>query len=337
MTSVNPNIRPLQIFTGNSNKDLANEIVKSIGGNGGYKNFNLGSMTVGRFADGEVNVKAHDNIRGNDVYIIQSTCTPVNENLMELLLMISTIRRSSARRITAVIPYYGYARQDRKLMARVPISAADVAVLIESMGADRVIAVDLHCGQIQGFFSPRVPVDNLNGSVVGVNYFLELGLKNLVIVSPDAGGVQRAEKFRELLAKSSVDASFAMISKQRKEAGKIARMDLVGSVDGLVAVIVDDIVDTAGTLTKAANELKKFGAVKVYAFITHGIFSEPASQRITDSDLEEVVVTDTIPLNEYVKNNPKIKVVSVGSLLAEAITRIHENRSISELFRVDNE
>jgi ribose-phosphate pyrophosphokinase len=254
----------IKIFTGNSNKPLANDIANHLG-------MSLGKITVGRFADGEVNVMVNENVRGKDVYIIQSTSPPVNETLMELLLMISTMRRASARKITAVIPYYGYARQDRKMQARVPISAADTSRLLEAMGVDRVVAVDLHCGQIQGFFGPRVPVDNLDGGTVGVSYFGDMDLVNPVIVSPDAGGVYRAKQFREALSKKhEVDCSLAMIVKQRAKANEIERMDLVGSVDGCDAIIVDDMVDTAGTLCKAAGILKDFGARRVFAFCSHG-------------------------------------------------------------------
>ncbi|CAM9706737.1 unnamed protein product, partial [Hapterophycus canaliculatus] len=218
---------------------------------------------VDRFADGEVNVMVKENVRGKDVYIIQPTCMPVNENLVELLLMVSTMRRSSARRITAVIPYYGYARQDRKMTARVPISAADVARLMEAMGVDRVVAVDLHCGQIQGFFGPRVPVDNLDGGVIGVGYFGDTDLHNPVVVSPDGGGVYRAKKFREGLAhRYGLDAGLAMIIKQRAKANEVERMDLVGSVHDSDVIIVDDMIDTAGTLCKAASVLKEFGGKK---------------------------------------------------------------------------
>lgn len=319
--------RKIKLFTGNSNPQLAQEIAKELG-------CEMGKATVSRFEDGEVNVVVHDNVRGQDVFIVQSTCTPVNENLMELMLMVSTMRRASARRITAVIPYYGYARQDRKMTARVPISAADVARLLEAMGVDRVIAVDLHCGQIQGFFGPRVPVDNLDGGMVGVNYFgNRQDMINPVVISPDAGGVYRAKKFREHLDKKhGVKAGLAMIIKQRHKPGEIERMDLVGSVDGSDVVIVDDMIDTAGTLCKAANELQKYGARRVFAFASHGIFSEPASKRIAESVLEEVVVTNTIPLPRSCVDNKKIRAESVAPLLASAIKRIHEKKSVSELF-----
>jgi ribose-phosphate pyrophosphokinase len=315
------------VFSGNANPELSSEIATLLGAQ-------LGSITVSRFADGEVNVQVHDNVRGKDVYIIQPTCSPVNEHLMELLLMVSTMRRASAERITAVIPYYGYARQDRKMAARVPISAADVARLLESMGVDRVVAVDLHCGQIQGFFGPRVPVDNLDAATVGVTYFANKGLVNPVVVSPDAGGVYRAKQFREGLnmASPGLDVGLAMIIKQRPKAGQIERMDLVGTVDGSDVVILDDMIDTAGTLCTAAANLKAKGARRVFAFATHGLFSGPASDRISRSVLEEVVVTNSVPLKAGAKANEKIKSLSVAPLLAEAMKRVHNKQSISELF-----
>jgi ribose-phosphate pyrophosphokinase len=244
------------------------------------------------------------------------------------------MRRASAAKITAVIPYYGYARQDRKMTARVPISAADVARLLEAMGVDRVVAVDLHCGQIQGFFGPRVPVDNLDAAVVGVKYFVSKALVNPVVVSPDAGGVYRAKQFREglNLSKPGSDTGLAMIIKQRPKAGQIERMDLVGSVDGADVIIVDDMIDTAGTLATAAANLKNNGARRVFAFAPHGLFSGPASDRIARSELEEVVVTNTIPLKAGARANDKIVQLSVAPLLAEAIKRVHYRQSVSELF-----
>ncbi|GAB5034053.1 phosphoribosylpyrophosphate synthetase [Nannochloropsis oceanica] len=317
----------MKLFSGNANTRLAAEIAGQLG-------MNLGKITVSRFADGEVNVMVHENVRGKDVYIVQPTCSPVNENLMELLLMVSTMRRSSARRITAVIPYYGYARQDRKMQARVPISAADVARLLEAMGVDRVVAVDLHCGQIQGFFGPRVPVDNLDGGTVGVSYFGDKDLHNPVIVSPDAGGVYRAKKFREGLAqKYDVDAGLAMIIKQRARANEVDRMDLVGSVVDSDVVIVDDMIDTAGTLAKAADVLVTNGARRVYSFASHGLFSGPANERIVKSKLEEVVVLNTIPLTHAHEANAKIVQLSVAPLIAQAIYNIHQKKSISALFK----
>lgn len=317
----------IKLFTGNANIPLATDIANHLG-------MSLGKMEVSHFADGEVNVMVNENVRGKDVYIVQPTSPPVNETLMELLLMISTMRRASARKITAVIPYYGYARQDRKMQARVPISAADVARLLEAMGVDRVVAVDLHCGQIQGFFGPRVPVDNLDGGTVGVSYFGDMDLVNPVVVSPDAGGVYRAKKFREALSKKyEVDSGLAMIVKQRAKANQIESMDLVGSVDGCDAIIVDDMVDTAGTLCKAAEVLKEFGARRVFAFCSHGVLSGPAAERISKSCLTELVVLDTVPLSEESQMTGKITQLSVGPLLAQAIYNIHNKKSISALFK----
>lgn len=314
------------IFSGNANRELAKDISEYLG-------VDKAKMQVGRFADGECKIRINENIRGKDVYIIQPTCPPVNENLMELLLMISTMRRSSAKRITAVIPYYGYARQDRKMRARVPISAADVAKLLESMGVDRVVAIDLHCGQIQGFFSPNVPVDNLDGGYVGVQYFGIKDLETPCVVSPDAGGVYRAKKFRDDLQRlTDSDIPMAMIVKQREKANAVSRMDLVGSVEGKDCILVDDMIDTAGTLCKAAAELKKAGARRVYAFASHGLFSGPANTRISESGLDEVVVANTIPLDDNTAQNPKITQVSVAPLLGEAIARIHAKTSVSSLF-----
>jgi len=317
----------MKLFSGNANLPLAQDIANHLG-------IALGKITVAHFADGEVNVIVNENVRGKDVYIIQPTSPPVNESLMELLLMTSTMRRASAAKITAVIPYYGYARQDRKMQARVPISAADVARLMEAMGVDRVIAVDLHCGQIQGFFGPRVPVDNLDGGTVGVTYFGDMDLVNPVIVSPDAGGVYRAKQFREALQKKhEVDCGLAMIVKQRAKASEIERMDLVGSVDGADAIIVDDMVDTAGTLCKAAEILKDAGARRVFAFASHGVFSGPAASRIANSVLTELVVLDTVPLSAASMATGKITQLSVGPLLAQAIYNIHNKKSISALFK----
>ena len=357
----------LKIFSGNGNMSLALEICRHLG-------VNLGKATVGRFADGEVNVVIHENVRGKDVYIVQPTCPPVNDNIMELLLMVSTLRRSSARRITVVIPYYGYARQDRKmqvaydkystgihfdiylsklpssqlyyifyvfflnhlkLQARVPISAADVARLMESMGIDRVIAVDLHCGQIQGFFGPRVPVDNLDGGIVGLDYFGCKDLHNPVIVSPDAGGVYRAKKFKEGLEHKHdmQDLGLAMIVKQRARAGSVDQMDLVGDVKDCDCIIVDDMIDTAGTLCKASDVLIANGARRVFAFASHGLLSGQGNERIANSSLSEVVILNTIPTSPQREANEKLTELSVASLLAQAIFNIHAKKSISALFK----
>jgi len=318
----------LKVFSGNGNMGLAMEIAQVLG-------INLGKATVGRFADGEVNVQIHENVRGKDVYIIQPTCPPVNENLMELLLMVSTLNRASARRVTVVIPYYGYARQDRKMQARVPISAADVARLLEAMGIDRVIAVDLHCGQIQGFFGPRVPVDNLDGGIVGINYFGDKDLHNPVIVSPDAGGVYRAKKFKEGLEHKFDlnDIGLAMIIKQRARAGTVDQMDLVGDVKGCDCILVDDMIDTAGTICKASQVLKDKGAKRVFAFASHGLLSGPGNHRIANSSMEECVILNTIPGSPQRLSNEKLVELSVAPLLAQTIFNIHAKKSISALFK----
>lgn len=318
----------LKLFSGNGNLGLSMEIAKLLG-------VNLGRSTVSSFADGEINVMIHENVRGKDVYIIQPTCPPVNNNLMELLLMVSCLNRASARRVTVVIPYYGYARQDRKMQARVPISAADVARLLESMGVDRVIAVDLHCGQIQGFFGPRVPVDNLEGGIVGIDHFGGKDLHNPVIVSPDAGGVYRAKKFKEGLAyKYGWDhTGIAMIIKQRARAGTVDQMDLVGDVKDCDCIIVDDMIDTAGTLCKAADVLIAMGARRVFAFASHGLLSGPGNDRIANSKLEECVILNTIPSTPQRAANVKLTELSVAPLLAQTIFNIHAKRSISALFK----
>lgn len=318
----------LKVFSGNGNMSLSLEIARHLG-------INLGKATVGRFADGEVNCVIHENVRGKDVYIVQPTCQPVNDNIMELLLMVSTLRRASARRITVVIPYYGYARQDRKMQARVPISAADVARLLESMGVDRVIAVDLHCGQIQGFFGPRVPVDNLDGGIVGLDYFGCKDLHNPVVVSPDAGGVYRAKKFKEgLESKYEMnDIGLAMIVKQRARAGSVDQMDLVGDVKDCDCIIVDDMIDTAGTLCKAADVLVASGARRVFAFASHGLLSGPGNDRLSNSKMEEIVILNTIPTSPQREANEKLTELSVAPLLAQAIFNIHAKKSISALFK----
>ncbi|OEH75333.1 putative phosphoribosylpyrophosphate synthetase [Cyclospora cayetanensis] len=314
------------LFTGTANEHLGAAVAKRL-------STHLGRVSVGRFADGEVNIQFLDSLRGKDIYIIQPTSTPVNDHLMELLLMISTCRRASAKKITAVIPYFGYARQDRKMNSRVPISAADVARMMEAMGVDRVVAVDLHCGQIQGFFGPRVPVDNVEAQIVGLDYFESKGLIKPVVVSPDAGGVYRARKFQEgMVRRGYKDCSIAMLIKRRIRANEVESMDLVGSVEGRDVIIVDDMIDTAGTLVEAARELKSKGAKRVYAFATHGLFSGPAIDRIQKSALEEVVITDTIKARPMVESCKKIKILSISILLADAIRRIHQKESLNDLF-----
>jgi len=324
-------MRDLRVFAGTGNIPLAYEISKIL-------NIDLGDIQIHNFADGEIGIQVGENVRGKDIYIVQPTCPPgVNDNMMELILLISTMRRASARTITAVLPYYGYARQDRKMTSRVPISAADVAKLLEAMGVDRVVALDLHCGQIQGFFGPRTPCDNLDGSVVALSYFAGLGLQpdNTVIVSPDAGGVYRAKRFRDGLKQHGLDCGLAMIVKQRERANSIAQMDLVGDVHGCDCIIVDDMIDTGGTLCKAGSELRRRGANRIFAFATHGLFNGPAIERIRKSDFEKVVVTNSIPL-EPKKHIDKIEVISVASLLASGIYRIHFRESLSKCFDVDS-
>jgi len=324
-------LRDLRVFAGTGNIPLAHEISKIL-------NIDLGDIQIHNFADGEIGIQVGENVRGKDIYIVQPTCPPgVNDNMMELILLISTMRRASARTITAVLPYYGYARQDRKMTSRVPISAADVAKLLEAMGVDRVVALDLHCGQIQGFFGPRTPCDNLDGSVVALSYFAGLSLQpaNTVIVSPDAGGVYRAKRFRDGLKQHGLDCGLAMIVKQRERANSIAQMDLVGDVRGCDCIIVDDMIDTGGTLCKAGSELRRRGANRIFAFATHGLFNGPAIERIRKSDFEKVVVTNSVPL-EPKKHIDKIEVISVASLLASGIYRIHFRESLSKLFDVDS-
>jgi len=318
----------LKIFSGNGNMTLALEIAQNLG-------IHLGKASVSKFADGECNIVIHENVRGKDVYVIQPTGPPVNDNLMELFLMISTLRRASARRITVVIPYYGYARQDRKMQARVPISAADVARLMESVGVDRVIAVDLHCGQIQGFFGPRVPVDNLDGGVVGLDYFGSKDLHNPVVVSPDAGGVYRAKKFKEGLEQKydMQNLGLAMIVKQRARAGSVDQMNLVGDVKDCDCIIVDDMIDTAGTICKAADVLIASGARRVFAFASHGLLSGPGNERLAQSKMEEVVILDTLPTSPQRAANEKLTELSVAPLLAQAIFNVHAKKSVSALFK----
>jgi len=329
-TDEQPTLEDMKIFSGTANLPLATEIADELG-------VPLGNLSIKTYADGEIGIQVNENVRGKDVYIIQPTCPPgVNDNLMELILLVSTMRRASARKITAVIPYFGYARQDRKMQSRVPISAADVCRLLEAMGVDRVVAVDLHCGQIQGFFGPRTPCDNLEGSVVALPHFANLGLKseNTIVASPDAGGVHRAKHFRDRLKKRfGIDAGLAMIIKQRLRANAVERMDLVGNVEGCDVILVDDMIDTAGTLTKAASELTARGAKRVFAYATHGLFNGPAVSRIQKSELEQVVICNTVPLSPAAAQCSKIKPLSIAELLGEAIARIHYRKSVSVLFK----
>ena len=309
----------IQVFAGNSNRPLTAEVCTAL-------EVSLGRAEVRRFSDGEVMVEIADNVRGSDVFVIQSTCTPVNDHLMELLLLLDAFRRASAKRITAVIPYYGYARQDRKMSPRVPISAKLVADLITTAGASRVLTIDLHAGQIQGFFD--IPVDNLFANPVLLKEMQER-VRNgpVAVVSPDPGGVERARAFAKRL-----DATLAIIDKRRARPNEVAEMRVVGDVEGQTAVIVDDIVDTAGTLATAAAALRQAGATEVIACCTHPVLSGPAIDRICESTLTSLVVTDTIPLRPAGRECHKIKVLSVARLLAEAIRRTHREESISSLF-----
>jgi ribose-phosphate pyrophosphokinase len=308
----------LRICAGNANLKLVEEISKHL-------KIKPIASEVTNFNDGEINVRIRENVRGEDVFVIQPTCPPVNNNLMELLIIIDALKRASARRITAVLPYYGYARQDRKVEPRVPITAKLVANLITKAGTNRVLAMDLHAGQLQGYFD--IPVDHLFAAPVLVEYFNNKKIQNLVTISPDAGGVERARAFAKRLQRES---SLGFIDKRRPAPGKAEMNYVVGDVKGKNVVILDDIIDTAGTLVKAAEVLKKNGALDIYAACTHPVLSGPALERIRNSVLKEVIVTNTIPLLEHASG--KIKVLSVAKLLADSIKRIHEEESLSSLF-----
>jgi len=308
----------LLLFTGNANPDLAGEIA-------GHLDMQVGNCMVKQFQDGEIYLQIQENVRGGDVFVIQPTCTPVERNLMELLLMIDALKRASAERITAVLPYYGYARQDRKDKPRVPISAKLVATLIEAAGADRVLALDLHAAQIQGFFD--IPVDHLFGTPVMIDYFKPLEIRNLTVVSPDAGGVERARAFAKRL-----NAPLAIIDKRREEANVAEVMNVIGKVKDRNCLMVDDLIDTAGTLVKGAKALLEHGAASVSACATHAVLSGPAVDRIARSQLKEVVVTNSIPLVKKAKQCAKIKALTVAPLLARAVQSIHEETSVSILF-----
>ncbi len=305
------------IFAGNSNKKLASEICEHL-------NISLGGAVVGRFSDGEIKVKIKEDVRGKDVFIIQSICAPVNENLMELLILIDALKRASAERITAVIPYYGYARQDRKDQPRVPITAKLVANLLTATDVSRVLTLDLHAGQIQGFFD--IPLDHLFAINIFVEYFYENKVKNLVVVSPDVGGVKTARAYAKKLK-----AGLAVVDKRRVNDKRTEAMFVMGEVKGKNALIVDDIIATAGSLVEATEALKRNGAKEVYAAITHPILSGPAISRIRKSKLKKLVVTNTIPISKS-KMVKKIEILTIAPLLAEAIQRIHNEESISILF-----
>lgn len=309
----------LKIFTGNSNLPLAQEISN-------YLKVPLGKATVETFSDGESRVEVKENVRGGDVFVVQSTSAPGNDNLMEMLLMLDAFKRASAKRITAVIPYFGYARQDRKVAPRVPISAKLVADLITTAGASRVLTMDLHSGQIQGFFN--IPVDNLYATPVLLQYLRrQLNRNEVTIVSPDAGGVERARDFATRL-----NASLAIIDKRRSGPNVVEEMNIIGEVKGQTAILLDDMVDTAGTLTMAAEALKKEGAKRIFGCCTHPVLSGPAIRKIKNSPLEELIVTNSIPLGPKAEKCKKIKVLSVAHLIGEAIRRTHDEKSISSLF-----
>ena len=306
------------VFSGRANQKLTEEICK-------YMDVPLGKTVIRDFSDKEIYVKIEENVRGGDVFVVQSTCFPGNTNLMELLIMIDALRRASAERITAVIPYYGYARQDRKNEPRVPITSKLIADLVVTAGADRVLTVDLHAGQIQGFFN--IPLDHLFAINVLIDYIKEQKLKDLIVISPDAGGVERARAYAKRL-----NSSLAIIDKRRDIPNEAKAMNIIGDVKGKIAFIVDDMIDTAGTLMEATDALLGAGAREVHACCSHPVLSGPAGERITSSPIKTVITTNTIPLNGEVEKNSKIKVLSVASLLGEAIIRIHQETSVSSLF-----
>lgn len=308
----------IKILTGNSNRELVKDIASRLG-------LDLAKCDVTTFSDGEINVEINETVRGADVFIIQPTHAPVNDNLMELLIMIDACHRASAGRINAVIPYYGYARQDRKTRPREPITAKLVANLLEKAGADRVVLMDLHAGQIQGYFD--VPVDHLSAIRILARYFKDKVDENAVVVSPDLGGVTRAREFANYL-----NLPIAIIEKRRPKPNVSEVMNIIGDVEGKTCILVDDIIDTAGTICQAAKKLEELGATKVYGAASHGVLSGPAIERIMDSCLEEFVITDSIPLPDLPQVREKIKVVSVAELFARAIRIIHDNDSIATIF-----
>jgi len=312
--------KTIKIFTGNAHPQLAKKIAENIG-------VPLGKAEVGRFSDGEIATNIGESVRGADVYVVQSTCTPVNSYLMELLILIDALKRASAGRITAVMPYYGYARQDRKTKARDPITAKLVADLISVAGAHRVLTMDLHAAQIQGYFN--IPVDHLLGAPILAEYFIEKDLENAVVVSPDVGSVARARNFARMM-----NLPIAIIDKRRPKANISEVVNIIGDIKNRDVIIIDDILDTAGTMTGGAAALKQMGARKIYACCTHAVLSGPALERIKGSDIEELVILDTIPLSKE-KRIDKIISLSVAPLFAEAITRIYEDLSVSKLFDQD--
>jgi ribose-phosphate pyrophosphokinase len=308
----------LSIFAGNSNPVLADKISD-------YLARPLGRLKVDRFSDGETQVEIHENVRKKEIYVIQSTCYPVNDNLVELLLLIDAFRRSSASRITAVIPYFGYARQDKKVSPRVPISAKLVADLLDNAGVDRVITMDLHAGQIQGFFN--VPVDNLYSAPIIIDDIKTRFSEDLVVVSPDAGGVERARAYAK-----RINAGLAIVDKRRSAPNQAKAMAIIGDVKDKTAIIIDDMADTAGTLTEAASVIREKGAKEVHAYCTHPVLSGPAIDRINKSSLNSLVATDTIPLSEEAKKCDKIKTLSIAKLVGEAIMRSYRGDSVNSLF-----
>ena len=309
--------KSLKVFSLNSNRDLAEEIVQHIG-------LDLGECTVSTFSDGEIQINPEESVRGSDVYVVQSTSNPVNNHLMELLIMIDALKRASASTINIVMPYYGYARQDRKAQAREPITAKLVANLLETAGADRVVTLDLHAPQIQGFFD--IPIDHLQGVPILSDYIASKNKEDIVVVSPDHGGVTRARKMAERLK-----APLGIIDKRRPRPNVAEIMNIIGNIEGKTAILVDDIIDTAGTITLAANALIENGAKEVYACCTHPVLSYPAVERIQESAIKELIVTNTIPLSEE-KKIDKITQLSVAPLIGEAIVRIHELKTVSVLF-----
>lgn len=304
-----------KIFSGNAHREFSEKVAKSL-------DVELSNAEITRFSDGEINIRLCESVRGKEVFVIQPTCAPTNDNLMELLIMVDALKRSSAGSINVIMPYFGYARQDRKAAPRVPISAKLVADLLQCAGITRLITMDLHAGQIQGFFN--IPVDNLYGSIVLKNYVASKNFPNPIIASPDIGGVARARYFAKLLGLEIV-----IVDKRREKANESEVMNIIGNVEGKNVILIDDMIDTAGTIIKAAEAFKKNGASSVIALGTHAVFSGPAYQRIQESSLEEIIITDTIPLKEKIE---KIKVVSVAPLFAEVIRRINHNESVNSLF-----
>ena len=312
----------LMVFTGNANPEMAHRVAKHLDNN-------LGNASVKKFSDGEIAIELLENVRGRDVFILQSTCAPTNDNLMEILTMADALKRASAGRITAAIPYFGYARQDRRpRSARVPISAKLVANMLEAAGIDRVLTVDLHADQIQGFFD--IPVDNVYATPILTHDALQQHIENLIVVSPDIGGVVRA---RAVAKRLNVD--LAIIDKRRPKANVAEVMNIIGDVQGKTCLLIDDMIDTANTLCKAASALKERGAERVLAYATHAVFSGGAVERLNESDIDQVVITDTIPLSDAAKNSPRIRQVSIAGLLAETIRRISNEESVSYLFNED--